>query len=70
MTLLAQDTQIAMNKGAAVSVATFIGVYGGPILTVLSVLYVSLQLYFLLRDKWYLPRKAKREQQEQEGRVQ
>jgi hypothetical protein len=61
--ILEQDTQIAMNKGAAVSVAALIGAYGGPILTVLSILYVSAQLYFLLRDKWYRPWKKKRNEQ-------
>jgi hypothetical protein len=57
------ETQVAVNKSAAVSVATFIGVWGGPILTTLSIVYVACQLYFLLRDKVYRPWMKKRNEQ-------
>jgi hypothetical protein len=66
---MTHEIQASMNKNAAVSVVTLIGVYGGPILTALSIAYVSFNLYFLLRDKLYRPWKAKREQPKEEGSV-
>lgn len=63
--ILAQDTQTAVNKSTAVSLAAVIGLYGPTVLTALSIVYVSMQIFFMVRDKVYRPWKAKREQEKQ-----
>ena len=57
-----RDTLVEASKAAppvTVGGLSFVGVPLSDILIIITIVYTVLQIVFLLRDKWYIPRKVK-----------
>lgn len=61
--MFSQDTLAEASKAAppvTVGGLTLAGVPLSDVLIIVTIVYTLLQVFFLLRDKWYNPRKAKK----------
>lgn len=60
--MFTRDTLIEAGKASppvAVGGLSLAGVSLSDVLIITTLVYTLLQIYFLLRDKWYIPRKVK-----------